>query len=105
MKQAREFAAGGLWEEALEKQLWFHNHAFHEPALAGVWLSFALADWVSLGECYPPARQSMNHDPLQGESSCPMKPNRSVASAFWRIARTFRFGWVSLSPEIMRFAR
>jgi len=46
------------YERALEQLIWFHNHALEEDvALRGVRLSFALADWVKLGELYPEALQ------------------------------------------------
>ncbi len=45
------------YEEALERFIWFHDHALeHEPAgMYGVRLSFALAYWKGLGDVYPPA--------------------------------------------------
>jgi hypothetical protein len=50
----------GEYEQSLQKHLWFHDHALeHNPALAGVRLSFALGYWTELGELYPPARQEL----------------------------------------------
>ena len=47
----------GAHADALAKHLWFHHNALrHEPALAGVRLSFALGDWLKLAGVYPPAR-------------------------------------------------
>ena len=47
-------------EEALERILWYHNHALeHEPAQYGVRLSFALSTWKELGDVYPPALTAM----------------------------------------------
>jgi hypothetical protein len=60
LAEARSLASQGRFEEALEKHLWFHEHALeHKPALAGVRLSFALSDWTALGEKYPKARQAL----------------------------------------------
>src|SRR5947209_19742990 len=60
LKAAKELASEGRYEEALQKHLWFHDHALeHTPALAGVRLSFALADWLELGNRYPPVRQAL----------------------------------------------
>ena len=57
---ARELAQQGRFEEALEKHLWFHEYAIEfDPGLAGVRLSFALSDWIRLGEQYPPARTAL----------------------------------------------
>lgn len=53
---ARRLAAEGKFEEALEKHVWFHNHALEvKQSYYGVRLSFALADWAALGKQYPKA--------------------------------------------------
>jgi hypothetical protein len=60
LAEARHLAAEAKYDEALEKYLWFHRHALeHDQALAGVRLSFALAEWFELGQKYPPARQAL----------------------------------------------
>ncbi len=56
LDQARRLASEGKFEEALQKHIWFHNHALEvDPAYYGVRLSFALRDWVELGKKYPAA--------------------------------------------------
>ena len=46
----------GKHEEALERFIWFHDHALeHQPSMYGVRLSFALSYWKQLGDVYPPA--------------------------------------------------
>lgn len=58
--QARRLAEEGKYPEALEKHLWYHENALkYEPSQSGVRLSFALSDWLELGEKYPPALQAM----------------------------------------------
>jgi serine/threonine-protein kinase len=53
----------GRYEDALRSHLWFHEHALaHNPALAGVRLSYALAGWVELGKKYPPALKALVSD-------------------------------------------
>jgi len=49
------------YEEALERYIWFHDHALeYEPAgMYGVRLSFALMYWKNLGDVYPPALAAM----------------------------------------------
>lgn len=48
------------YKEALERCIWFHEHALeYNQGMTGVRLSFALSDWKSLGEVYPPARDSL----------------------------------------------
>jgi hypothetical protein len=60
LAEARDLARQGRFEQALEKHVWFHDHALeHCPAIAGVRLSFALSAWVRLGDQYPPARQAL----------------------------------------------
>lgn len=50
----------GEHKEALERCLWFHEHALeHDPGMSGVRLSFALSYWKNLGEVYPPAKVAM----------------------------------------------
>ena len=45
---------------ALEKYLWFHDHALDaDLSLVGVRLSYAILEWVDLGELYPPARRAL----------------------------------------------
>ena len=44
------------YEESLAKLEWFYEHALeYQPSLAGVRLSFAIANWGQLGQAYPPA--------------------------------------------------
>lgn len=46
----------GRYEEALSHHVWYHEHALStDRSHYGVRLSFALADWVRLGQKYPPA--------------------------------------------------
>jgi tetratricopeptide (TPR) repeat protein len=56
LQQAQDLADEGKYEEALQKHIWYHDHALEvNPDLHGVRLSFALSDWVELGEKYPRA--------------------------------------------------
>jgi hypothetical protein len=53
---AMRFAREGAYDKALERHIWFHEHALeHQPSYYGVRLSFALRAWMKLGEKYPPA--------------------------------------------------
>jgi hypothetical protein len=48
------------FEDALAKQVWIHEHSLDvDPAMTGVRLSFALSNWLELGEAYPPALAKM----------------------------------------------
>jgi hypothetical protein len=60
LQAAREASREGRYREALEHHIWFHDHALEqEPAMYGVRLSFALADWLDLGSVYAPALRAM----------------------------------------------
>jgi tetratricopeptide (TPR) repeat protein len=60
LDQARQFTAEGKFQEALERHIWYHNHALEiSPSHYGVRLSFALADWVELGKKYPKALKAL----------------------------------------------
>ncbi len=59
LSDTEELARKGRHKEALERFIWFHEHVLeHEPAMAGVRLSFALSSWKKLGDAYPPAKQA-----------------------------------------------
>lgn len=56
LAEARSDRSEGRYEDALQKQVWFHEHALeHRPSLYGVRLSFALHSWAELAGAYPPA--------------------------------------------------
>lgn len=56
LEEAKSLAAQGRYEEALDKHVWFHDHALETtPSYYGVRLSFALNEWVELGKKYPKA--------------------------------------------------
>lgn len=56
LRDARQDAAEGRLEQAAQKHLWFHEQVLaREPSMAGVRLSFALADWAALARRHPPA--------------------------------------------------
>jgi len=43
----KDLAHQGKNEEALERFLWFHDHALeHDPAMHGVRLPYALSSWT-----------------------------------------------------------
>jgi hypothetical protein len=58
--EAKTLAAQGQYEEALQRHLWYHNHALEfGVGQGGVRLSFALSAWIELGRKYPKARQAL----------------------------------------------
>jgi hypothetical protein len=60
LNEARQLASEGKYEQALEKHIWFHDHALEiRPSYYGVRLSFALADWIELGNKYPKALETL----------------------------------------------
>ena len=59
-KEATEDARQGNYELALAKRLWYHDNALQVgTGQTGVRLSFALNEWLELGEDYPPALEEM----------------------------------------------
>ena len=60
LQETVQIAKEGNYEEALERHVWFHNHALeHQPSMTGVRLSFALMYWTELGRKYPPALEKL----------------------------------------------
>ena len=60
LARARKFHRQGAYEKALQDHIWFHDNALkYKPSLYGVRLSFALIDWVALGEKYPDAHNAL----------------------------------------------
>lgn len=58
---ARQLAAEGKFQEALEKHIWFHDHSLEvDRSFYGVRLSYALAYWLELGKNYPPALKALH---------------------------------------------
>ena len=56
MKDTDDLITMEEYEEALERTIWFHNHALeHRSSLYGVRLSIALSSWYEFGKKYPPA--------------------------------------------------
>ncbi len=60
LQEAQADAKAGHYEDALAKQVWFHENALkYQPSQTGVRLSFALMDWVELGAFYPTAIEKL----------------------------------------------
>jgi hypothetical protein len=60
LRDTQALARDGEHEEALERYLWFHDHALeHSRSMVGVRLSLALSYWKKLGDVYPPALAAM----------------------------------------------
>ena len=60
LEEAKGLLERGAYEEALQRHLWYHNHALeHDPNLLGVRISFALAQWTELARRYPKAKTAM----------------------------------------------
>lgn len=58
--EAKVLIEKGDYEAALQRHLWYHNHALeYDPNLRGVRLSFALNQWTELARRYPKAKNAM----------------------------------------------
>jgi hypothetical protein len=70
LQEAKEDFSADHFEEALAKQIWFHENALKiEPAQYGVRLSFALVAWRDLAVKYPPAMEALRHARDTAESN------------------------------------
>lgn len=70
-RMARRYA------DALAKQVWFFQHAEeYQPSQSGVRLSFALSEWLKLGQVYPPAMEKLRQLRDQAETDVIAKPLR-----------------------------
>jgi len=59
LSETEELAQEGKHKEALERYIWFHDHALeHQPSMYGVRLSFALSSWKRLADKYPSAMKA-----------------------------------------------
>lgn len=66
LNEARLDAMAGRYEVALEKHIWFHNNAVAiDEGMSGVRRSFALFDWLRLGQEYQPAMDKLRQ--IRGE--------------------------------------
>jgi serine/threonine protein kinase/signal peptidase I len=60
LSEAKDLMEQGRYEEALQRQIWYHNHALeYDQGQTGVRLSFALSQWVELARRYPKAMQAL----------------------------------------------
>jgi hypothetical protein len=60
LAEAKDLAGKGKYEEALQRHIWYHNHALeYGPSQAGVRLSFALSSWMDLAGKFPRAREAL----------------------------------------------
>lgn len=60
LADARSFASQGMYEEALQKHIWYHENALkYAETAASFRLTFALNSWVLLGEKYPKAKEAL----------------------------------------------
>lgn len=67
LREAQRFTREGKYEEALQKHLWYHEHATKlDPSQSGVRTSFALAYWADLGKKYPKALDALKSVRDQG---------------------------------------
>ncbi|HEY0047266.1 MAG TPA: hypothetical protein VGB44_11195 [Flavobacterium sp.] len=60
LKETDALIKNGKYQEALERHIWFHDHALDKDnSMQGVRLSFALGDWKELADLYPPALKAL----------------------------------------------
>ena len=55
----RKLIEEGQYQQALEKHIWFHEESRTSRGMGGVRLSYAVPQWVYLGEKYFPAMEAL----------------------------------------------
>jgi len=81
LDDAREFREKGEFAKALERHEWYHANALRiNPAQYGVRLSFALSDWMRLGEKFPPAIASLKR--IRDEGTKTLEEGKGNAALF-----------------------
>lgn len=62
LRDARQCVKSQDYVAALEKYIWFHDHALDiDRAYVGVRLSYAVSEWADLGQVYPPALTALEN--------------------------------------------
>jgi len=86
LNDARAFTRSGDYAKALERHEWFHKNALSiNPALYGVRLSFALADWKQLGDKYSPALASLKS--IRNEGLKALRDGTATPDVFADVSR------------------
>jgi serine/threonine protein kinase len=57
LDEARKLTTTNHYEEALQRYLWYYNHA--REFSSGTSINFELSDWIELGRRYPKAKQAL----------------------------------------------
>ncbi|TDR19386.1 hypothetical protein [Marinicella litoralis] len=84
LKEIYELTKDGNFEEALKRHIKFHHQTRNQPSQAGVRLSFALSNWSSLGEQYPPAKSALLE--IRDELFSQLQSGKGTAQDFHEIS-------------------
>jgi serine/threonine protein kinase len=80
-KEAQTDIRTRRYELALAKLTWYHENALvYKPSHSGVRLSFALQDWMTLADAYPPALARLKA--FRDEAVANVKEGRKVLESF-----------------------
>lgn len=102
LRQARQLVKSRQYAAALEKYIWFHDHALDaDRSLAGVRLSYAISEWVNLGEIYPSARKAL--ESVRDAKAESLMEGRLDASLFHDVASINRaLGQVERTRDLFK---
>jgi len=102
LRQARQLVKSQQYAEALQKYIWFHDHALDtDRSLVGVRLSHAISEWVDLGEVYPPARRAL--ESVRDAKAESLKQGTNDASLFHDVASINRaLGQVERTRDLFK---
>jgi len=81
LKEAEADAKAGKYADALAEHIWFFQNALkYDSGEYGVRLSFALSDWVELGQVYPPAFEKLKAFRDKAETN--VREGKSISDNF-----------------------
>lgn len=94
LDEARADRRAARYEEALAKHVWYHTASRQEPGQGGVRLSFAMSDWLALGQAYPPALAKMKQMRAETERELYLEKPSVQVDRFTLFHEFSGFNWV-----------
>ena len=80
LNNIRDLVKNEQYELALQKHVWFHEESKSSSGMGGVRLSYAIMDWVELGNKYPPALSELRR--IRDENQSEMSSGKGTFNNF-----------------------
>ncbi len=80
LNKIRNLVKNEQYELALQKHVWFHEESKSSSGMGGVRLSFAISNWVELGNKYPPALTELRK--VRNENKDKMSSGKGTFNVF-----------------------